>query len=116
MHLKGFILVALADCLPSIRRWRLAGLPKFLPPENVQKVLDACDRTTAMGHRDCAVLMMLAKLGLRASEVATLNLDDIDWQSGMILVHGKGRRPPAAREIGSRRLRGRLQTPAAPSC
>ncbi|WP_234892059.1 tyrosine-type recombinase/integrase [Sinorhizobium meliloti] len=90
LHLKGFISTALADCVPSIRRWRLASLPTFLPPEKVQRVLDACDRTTAMGHRDYAVLMILAKLGLRASEVATLNLDDIDWQSGAILVHGKG--------------------------
>ncbi|MFH7422774.1 tyrosine-type recombinase/integrase, partial [Pseudomonas syringae pv. tagetis] len=74
-----------SDCVPSIRRWRLAGLPTFLPPEKAQKVLDACDRTTAMGRRDYAVLMILAKLGLRASEVATLNLDDIDWQAGTIL-------------------------------
>jgi len=99
LHLKGFISTALADCVPSIRRWRLAGLPTFLPPEKVQKVLDACDRTTAMGYRDYAVLMILAKLGLRASEVATLNLDDIDWQSGRILVHGKGRRKRLCRYL-----------------
>lgn len=95
LHVKGFISVALADCVPSIRRWRLAGLPTFLPPEKVQQVLDACDRATAMGLRDYAVLMVLAKLGLRASEVAALSLDDIDWQSGSILVHGKGRRQAA---------------------
>ncbi|MFW8642074.1 tyrosine-type recombinase/integrase [Rhizobium beringeri] len=64
LHLKGFISMPLAGCVPSIRRWRLAGLPTFLPPEKVQKVLDACDRTTAMGRRDYAVLMILAKLGL----------------------------------------------------
>lgn len=91
LHLKGFISAALADCVPSIRRWRLAGLPTFLPPQKVQQVLDACDRTTAMGLRDYAVLMVLAKLGLRAGEVAALRLGDIDWQSGSILVHGKGR-------------------------
>lgn len=104
LHLKGFISTALADCVPSIRRWRLAGLPTFLPPEKVQQVLDACDRTTAMGHRDYAVLMILAKLGLRASEVATLDLDDIDWQSGTILVHGKGRRQatmPLRHDVGT---------------
>ncbi|MBB4390911.1 tyrosine-type recombinase/integrase [Rhizobium sophorae] len=104
LHLKGFISTPLADCVPSIRRWRLAGLPTFLPPEKVQKVLDACDRTTAMGRRDYAVLMILAKLGLRASEVATLNLDDIDWQSGTILVHGKGRRQatmPLRHDVGT---------------
>lgn len=104
LHLKGFISVALADCVPSIRRWRLAGLPTFLPPQKVQQVLDACDRTTAMGHRDYAVLMVLAKLGLRASEVAALSLDDIDWRSGKILVHGKGRRQatmPLRHDVGT---------------
>jgi site-specific recombinase XerD len=104
LHLRGYIADPIADCVPSIRRWRLAGLPTFLPPEKVQKVLDACDRTTAMGHRDYAVLMILAKLGLRASEVATLNLDDIDWQSGTILVHGKGRRQsimPLRHDVGT---------------
>jgi len=90
LHLKGSISVALADCVPSIRRWRLAGLPTFLPPQKVQQVLDACDQTTAMGLRDYAVLMVLARLGLRASEVAALSLDDIDWRSGNILVQAKG--------------------------
>ncbi|MER9484276.1 tyrosine-type recombinase/integrase [Mesorhizobium sp. M0494] len=88
----------------SIRRWRLAGLPTFLPPQKVQLVLDACDRTTAMGLRDYAVLMALAKLGLRASEVAALSLDDIDWQSGSVLVHGKGRRQammPLRHDVGA---------------
>lgn len=104
LHVKGFISVALADCVPSIRRWRLAGLPTFLPPEKVQRVLDSCDRTTAMGLRDYAVLMLLAKLGLRASEVAALSLDDIDWQSGSVLVHGKGRRQasmPLRHDVGA---------------
>ncbi|WP_246721063.1 tyrosine-type recombinase/integrase [Rhizobium leguminosarum] len=57
-----------------------------------------------MGRRDYAALMILAKLGLRASEVATLNLDDIDWQSGTILVHGKGRRQatmPLRHDVGT---------------
>ncbi|MER9301264.1 tyrosine-type recombinase/integrase [Mesorhizobium sp. M0621] len=104
LHLKGFISVALADCVPSIRRWRLAGLPTFLPPRKVQLVLDACHRTTAMGLRDYAVLMALAKLGVRASEVAALSLDDIDWQSGSVLVHGKGRRQammPLRHDVGA---------------
>lgn len=103
LHLKGFISVTLADCVPSIRRWRLAGLPTFLPPQKVQQVLDACDQTTAMGLRDYAVLMVLAKLGLRAGEVAALSLDDIDWRSGKMLVHGKGRRQammPLRHDVG----------------
>jgi hypothetical protein len=72
LHLRGRIAAPLADCVPSIRRWRLAGLPTFLSPEKVQQVLDSCDRTTPMGLRDYAILMVLAKLGLRAGEVVAL--------------------------------------------
>jgi site-specific recombinase XerD len=92
LHLRGHIGAPLADCVPSIRRWRHAGLPTFLPPQKVQQVLDGCDRTTPMGLRDYAILMVLAKLGLRAGEVVAVTLDDIDWGAGEILVHGKGRR------------------------
>jgi len=92
LHLRGYIAGLLAECVPSIRRWRLVTLPTFLPPEKVQQVLDRCDRTTPAGHRDYAVLMILAKLGLRAGEVVALTLDDIDWRVGEVLVHGKGRR------------------------
>ena len=92
LHLRGHIGAPLADCVPSIRRWRHAGLPTFLPPQKVQQVLDGCDRATPMGLRDYAILMVLAKLGLRAGEVVAVTLDDIDWGAGEILVHGKGRR------------------------
>ena len=118
LHLKGSISVALADCVPSIRRWRLAGLPTFLPPQKVQQVLDACDQTTAMGLRDYAVLMVLAKLGLHASEVAALNFDDIDWRSGKILVHGKGRRQtmmPLRHDVGAAIVDSRSRTLAVES-
>lgn len=104
LHLRGHIADPLADCVPSIRRWRFAGLPTFLPPEKVQQVLDGCDRTTPMGLRDYAILMVLAKLGLRAGEVVALTLDDIDWQAGEIRVHGKGRRlavMPLRRDVGA---------------
>jgi site-specific recombinase XerD len=104
LHLKGCITAPLADCVPSIRRWRFAGLPTFLPPQKVQQVLDSCDRTTPIGLRDYAILMVLAKLGLRAGEVVALTLDAIDWRSGEILVHGKGRRRaimPLRRDVGA---------------
>jgi Phage integrase, N-terminal SAM-like domain len=76
LHYKGLNPLALAGCVPSIRRWKLASLPTYLSAAQVQKVLDDCDRTTALGQRDYAILMMLAKLGLRAGEVATLTLED----------------------------------------
>jgi site-specific recombinase XerD len=91
LHRKGLNRVPLAGCVPSIRQWKFAHLPTYLSAEQVQKVLDSCDRTSAMGRRDYAILMMLAKLGLRANEVATLTLDDIDWRSGEICVRAKGR-------------------------
>lgn len=103
LHLRGHIGDPLADCVPSIRRWRHAGLPTFLPPQKVQQVLDGCDRATAMGLRDYAILMVLAKLGLRAGEVVAVTLDDIDWAAGEIIIHGKGRRRavmPLRRDVG----------------
>lgn len=92
LYFKGLISLNLADCIPSIRRWRFSSLPTYMSSEQVQRVLDSCDQATAMGRRDYAVLMLLARLGLRASEVAVLTLDDIDWRSGEMLIHGKGRR------------------------
>jgi site-specific recombinase XerD len=91
LHHKGLNPVPLAGCVPSIREWKFAHLPTYLSAEQVQNVLDSCDRVTAIGQRDYAVLTMLAKLGLRANEVASLTLDNIDWRSGEMRVHAKGR-------------------------
>lgn len=83
LHLKGLISGALAGsgAVDPARATCYSRLPTFLPPEKVQQVLDACDRTTALGLPDRAVLMIRAKLGLRASEAAALNLDDKSRQS-----------------------------------
>lgn len=104
LHHTGLHPLALAGCVPSIRQWKLASLPTYLSAAQVQKVLDGCDRATAMGRRDYAILMMLAKLGLRADEVATLTLDDVDWRAGEMLVRAKGRqraRMPMAPDVGA---------------
>jgi len=104
LHHRGLSPRALAGCVPSMRRWKLATLPTYLPTAQVQKALDGCDRTTVMGQRDYAILMMLAKLGLRADEVATLTLDDIDWRAGEMLVRAKGRqraRMPIPPDVGA---------------
>jgi integrase len=90
--------------VPSIRRWKLASLPTYLSAVQVQAVVDGCDRATTLGRRDYAILMMLAKLGMRAGEVATLTLDDIDWRSGEMLICGKGRqraRMPIPPDVGA---------------
>jgi site-specific recombinase XerD len=104
LHHKGLNPVSLAGCVPSIRQWKLANLPTYLSAEQVQKVLDGCDRASAIGRRDYALLMMLAKLGLRANEVATLTLDDIDWRSGEMRLRAKGRqraRMPIPPDVGA---------------
>ena len=79
LHHTGLNPLVLAGCVPSIRQWKLASLPTYLSAAQVQNLLDGCDRATALGRRDYAILMMLAKLGLRANEVATLTLD---WRIG----------------------------------
>lgn len=104
LHHAGLNPCPLADCVPSIREWKLASLPTYLSREQVQKVLDSCDRASAVGLRDFAILMMLSKLGLRANEVASLTLDDIDWRTGEMLVRAKGRqraRMPITSDVGA---------------
>jgi len=104
LHHKRLNRISLADCVPSIRRWKLANLPTYLSAEQVQKVLDSCDRAPAIGRRDYAILMMLAKLGLRANEIANLTLDDVDWRSGDMCVRAKGRqraRMPIPSDVGA---------------
>ena len=104
LYLRGLNPFALAACVPSIRRWKFANLPTYLSVAQVQKVLDGCDRTTALGRRDYAILLMLARLGLRAGEVVTLTLDDIDWRAGEMLLRAKGRqrvRMPMPPDVGA---------------
>src|SRR5207253_1976783 len=72
--------------------WSLSNVPKFLPAEQIQRVLDSCDRDTASGKRNYCILLLLARLGLRAGEVVALTLDDIDWEEGVVTVRGKGKR------------------------
>ncbi len=68
----------LASCVPRVRAWQLTSLPTYLLPDQVQAVLNGCDRHTPVGRRDYAILLLLARLGLRANEIALLTLDDID--------------------------------------
>ena len=104
LHHRGMIALPMTGCVPSVRRWKLASLPAHLPPRQVREAIDSCDRRTVIGRRDYAILMLLAKLGLRADEVATLTLDDIDWRAGEMLVHAKGRqrtRMPMPPDVGA---------------
>lgn len=91
-HVTGLIPRPLVDAVPKVASWRLAKLPKAVDPPIVTALLAHCDRRSTYGRRDFAVLMLLARLGLRAGEVTALRLEDIDWRAGEILVRGKGRR------------------------
>jgi site-specific recombinase XerD len=89
---RGETPIDLTASVPTVADWRLAKLPKFIPAKDVQRLLRACDRRTATGRRDYAVLILLARLGLRASEVVQMRLEDIDWEAGELIVRGKGAR------------------------
>jgi site-specific recombinase XerD len=104
LQYKGFIKVDLSRAVPSTRVWRLQALPGYLSPLQVKQVLAQVDRSDPFGRRDYAVLLLLARLGLRANEIVTMALDDIDWQSGQLIVRGKGRRQaqmPLPPEVGT---------------
>ena len=104
LHQRGDIAVDLAGAIPTVTNWRLSELPKSLPQEKVESVLASCDRSTATGRRDHAILLLLARLGLRGGEVATLTLDDLDWDKGIVTLSGKGQRRealPLPEEVGS---------------
>ncbi|MEO7271934.1 MAG: site-specific integrase [Vicinamibacterales bacterium] len=101
---RGAIDRDLAAGLPSVVDWRLATIPKYLSPEEVERVLQTCDRHTRVGRRDHAILLLLARLGLRAGEIIALELDDIQWRSGELLVRSSKRLPqdrlPLLAEVG----------------
>lgn len=87
---KGELQADLAASVPTVADWRLSTVPKYLTFQEVERVLNACKRRTPIGRRDYAILLLLARLGLRAGEVVALELDDLNWRAGEILVRGKG--------------------------
>lgn len=92
LHAEGLTDHSLVGAVPSVAQWRLAALPRTVEPGDIRRLLAACDRRTAAGRRDAAMLLLLVRLGLRAGEVAALKLDDIDWRAGELVVRGKGNR------------------------
>ncbi len=103
LHVEGRIPASLVGAVPSIAGWRGASLPQALAPGAVRRMLCSCDRRTRIGRRDFAVLTLLIRLGLRAGEVAGLELDALDWRQGEVVVHGKGKtlsRLPLPQDVG----------------
>lgn len=93
----------LSAAIPTVPQWRLAEVPKYLTPAEVQQVVQACQRGTPSVGRDHAIILLLARLGLRAGEVIALELEDIDWRAAVLKVRGKGGyhdRLPLPAEVG----------------
>jgi site-specific recombinase XerD len=101
---RGAIATDLAGCVPTVPNWSLSTLPRFLPAATVEHILECCDRKTSVGRRNHAILLLLARLGVRAGEVVGLSLDDIDWSTGQITIRGKGGKSaqlPLAADVGA---------------
>lgn len=89
---QGLCRPGLDHAIPTVPQWRLSALPRYISMAEVERVIASCEITTPMGIRDRAVLLLLARLGLRAGDISGMRLDDIDWSEGTLRVRGKGRR------------------------
>jgi len=104
LHQRGDTPTDLRGVVPRVADWRLATLPKSIASEQVERLLKACNRESIVGQRDYAILLVLARLGLRAGEVVAMELDDLDWKTGELIVRGKGGRRdrlPLPRDVGA---------------
>jgi site-specific recombinase XerD len=90
--MQGDHTAVLSAAIPNVAQWRLAGLPKGMSPDQVSRLLRAFNRRSPNGKRDYAITRCFVDLGLRANEVARLQLDDFNWQQGVVHIRGKGRR------------------------
>lgn len=99
----GHCASSLEGAVPVVAHWRLASLPRYLPESDVERILASSDVASAVGLRDRAILLLLARLGLRAGDIVQLQLQDLDWRAAWIRVCGKGRREtrlPITQEVG----------------
>jgi site-specific recombinase XerD len=92
LHVRGFTARSLADSVPGVAGWRDTTIPPTMSQADIEALLASCDRSTLDGARDRAMLILLARLGLRSIEIARLQLDDLDWRAGDLLIRGKARR------------------------
>ena len=92
LHVAGLIEAPLVWAVPSVADLRDRTLPRGLEPAAVRNLLAGCDRRRTVGRRDYAILLLLARHGLRRGEVATIQLEDVDWRAGELLIRGKGSR------------------------
>ena len=100
---NGKCAATLYGAIPVLAHWRLSSLPRYLQPEEVERVISSCNLISPVGKRDRAILLLLARLGFRAGDIVQLRLDDIDWEEATIQVSGKSRRQvrlPLTQEVG----------------
>lgn len=103
LYIDGKTSHDLSLCVPTVAEWRLSTLPKFLEPTQVETMLANCAPSTEIRKRDHAILLLLARLGLRACEIKNMELDDIHWESGQLTIRGKGgihNRMPIPHDVG----------------
>jgi integrase len=103
LEMEGLTRPGLLAAVPSVAGWERTGLPRAVSAADVGRLLGSCNRGRPGGRRDFAILTVLARLGLRAGEVAALRLGDIDWRAGELVVHGKAGRQdrlPLTQEVG----------------
>ena len=101
---EGKCSAELFGAIPVLAHWRLSSLPRYLQPEKVEQIISCCNPKSPVGRRDRAILLLLARLGLRAGDIVQLRLNDINWRDAEICVSGKGRREvrlPLTQEVGS---------------
>lgn len=104
LFVRGFTEMALWESVPSVAGWKDTEIPQLMPRADVERLIACCDRSTFDGARDVAMLLLLARLGLRSLEVAQLELDDLDWRAGELMVRGKGGRQdrlPITDDVGA---------------
>ena len=89
-YVTGRVPAPLVTAVPSLKAWPRTALPSAIPPADARRLVDSCDTSTARGRRDAAVLLVLIRLGLRASEVARLDFEDFDWRRGEVMINAKG--------------------------
>jgi integrase/recombinase XerD len=101
---RGEVTAGLAASVPAVASWASTPpIPRAIAAEHAQRAIDSCDRRSAAGRRDRAVLLLLARLGLRACEIVRLTLDDVDWDCAQLRVRGKGGREsllPLTADVG----------------
>jgi len=100
---EGRCRAGLLGAIPIVPQWRLTALPRYLPAEDVERLISCCDPTSRVGKRDLAILLLLARLGLRAGDIVQMHLSDIDWNGAWLQVSGKSRRRtrlPLTQEVG----------------